>query len=44
MHLADQAMYRAKQTGKNAVEITRAGHPPALRPVFATARLRKGRT
>lgn len=44
MHLADQAMYRAKQTGKNAVEITRAGDPPALRPVFATARLRKGRT
>lgn len=44
MHLADQAMYRAKQTGKNAVEIVRAGDPPRLNPVFATARLRKGRT
>lgn len=44
MHLADQAMYRAKQTGKNAVEILRAGDPPKLNPVFATARLRKGRT
>ena len=44
MHLADQAMYRAKQTGKNAVEIARAGEPASVRPVFATARLRKGRT
>lgn len=39
MHLADQAMYRAKRKGKNAVEVTRAGEPPALRPVFAPARL-----
>lgn len=27
MHAADQAMYRAKQTGKNAIEIGRAGEP-----------------
>lgn len=27
MHLADQAMYRAKQQGKNAVAIDRAGEP-----------------
>ncbi|NWN33416.1 GGDEF domain-containing protein, partial [Klebsiella michiganensis] len=44
MHLAGQATYRARQTGKNAVEIARAGDPPALRPVLATACLRKGRT
>jgi diguanylate cyclase (GGDEF)-like protein len=44
LHLADQAMYRAKRIGKNAVEIVRAEEPPSLRPVFATARYRKGRT
>jgi diguanylate cyclase (GGDEF)-like protein len=35
MHAADQAMYRAKQKGKNAVEIDRAGAaiaPPIGRP------------
>lgn len=44
MRLADRAMYRAKQTGKNDVEIARAGAPASAGPVFATARLRKGRT
>jgi diguanylate cyclase (GGDEF)-like protein len=41
MRLTDRAMYRAKHAGKDDVEITSAGEPGAVKPIFATARLRK---
>ena len=42
MHLADQAMYRAKQTGKNAVEVGRAGEADMDTAVRPGAQRREG--
>lgn len=41
MHAADLAMYRAKQIGKNAIEIDRASEPPATAPVSRRGRHRQ---
>lgn len=42
MHAADLAMYRAKQTGKNAVEVERAGAGEAASIAHRTAPQREG--
>mgnify|MGYP002723492455 FL=1 len=42
IHAADQAMYRAKRGGKNAVEIEKAGEPETAATAPIAAQRREG--